>query len=137
MKTTVFDTGPIVAALDKRDDRHAQCAEFLSTLTGRRLLPSPVLTEVCWIFEDWPDIEAAFLKSVARGRFELVHLTTADIERMSELVVQYAGFPLGATDASVLAIAERYGVDRIATLDHRHFRAIKPQHVTALNLLPE
>ncbi|MEW1780225.1 PIN domain-containing protein [Streptomyces sp. NPDC086777] len=96
----------------------------MSTLTGCRLLPSPVLTEVCWIFEDWPDIEAAFLKSVARGRFELVHLTTADIERMSELVVQYAGFPLGVTDASVLAIAERYGVDRIATLDHRHFRAI-------------
>ncbi|MCP3820569.1 PIN domain-containing protein [Streptomyces sp. A3M-1-3] len=136
MTTTVFDTGPIVAALDRRDNRHVECAQFLSTATGRRLLPSPVMTEVCWIFEDWPHIEASFLDLVARGRFELVHPTTEDIERMSELVRQYADFPLGAVDASVISIAERFGVDRIATLDHRHFRAIKPKHVPALTLLP-
>jgi predicted nucleic acid-binding protein len=136
MTTTVFDTGPLVAALDRRDNRHAECAQFLSTTTGRRLLPTLVLAEVCWIFEDWPHIEASFLDVVARGRFELVHPTTEDIQRMSELVRQYADFPLGAVDASVITIAERFGVDRIATLDHRHFRAIKPEHVPALTLLP-
>jgi len=65
-----------------------------------------------------------------------VHLTAADLARMSELVLRYADFPLGAVDASVIAVAERYGVKRVATLDRRHFTVVKPRHVPALTLLP-
>ncbi|MEZ0066201.1 hypothetical protein ABIA32_002211 [Streptacidiphilus sp. MAP12-20] len=36
----------------------------------------------------------------------------------------------------MIAVAERYRVDRVATIDHRHSRAIKPKHVHALTLLP-
>lgn len=109
---------------------------LLTSLTGRRLLPSPVMTEVCWLLERWPKVEAAFLTEVARGTFELVHLTPADLTRMGELVLQYADFPLGGVDASVIAVAERFGVDRVATLDRRHFSVVKPAHVPALTLLP-
>jgi predicted nucleic acid-binding protein len=94
------------------------------------------MTEVCWMLEDWPDVEADFLHSVARGTFTLVHLETADLDRMSELVRQYGDFPLGTTDASVVAIAERLGVIQVATIDHRHFRAVRPKHTDALTLLP-
>jgi uncharacterized protein len=73
---------------------------------------------------------------VARGAFELVHLAPRDLDRMSELVVRYADFPLGTVDASVLAVAERFDVDRVATLDRRHFAAVKPEPVPALILLP-
>jgi predicted nucleic acid-binding protein len=134
--TTVLDTGVLAAALNAGDRRHAECASLLMSLTGRRLLPSPVMTEVCWLLERWPKIEAAFLAQVARGTFELVHLTPADLTRMGELVVQYADFPLGGVDASVIAVAERFGVDRVATLDRRHFSVVKPLHVPALTLLP-
>jgi predicted nucleic acid-binding protein len=48
----------------------------------------------------------------------------------------YADFPLGAADASVVAVAERLGGTRIATLDHRHFRALRPAHCSAFELLP-
>ena len=136
MIATVLDTGPIAASLNGSDRRHTECAQFLTTLAGRKLLPSPVLTEVCWLLERWPKVEAAFLNEVAKGTFELIHLTPADLTRMSELVSQYADFPLGAVDASVLAIAERFGVDRIATLDRRHFGVVKPDHAPALTLLP-
>jgi predicted nucleic acid-binding protein len=40
------------------------------------------------------------------------------------------------TDASVIALAERLGVAEVATLDHRHFQAVRPRHVSALQLLP-
>jgi len=109
---------------------------LLTSLTGRRLLPSPVMTEVCWLLERSPKVEAAFLAQVAWGTFELVHLTPADLTRMGELVLCYADFPLGSVDASVLAVAERFGVDRVATLDRRHFGVVKPTHVPALTLLP-
>ncbi|GAB2707482.1 type II toxin-antitoxin system VapC family toxin [Kitasatospora kifunensis] len=136
MIATVLDTGPLAAALNAGDRRHAECAALLRSLTGRRLLPSPVLTEVCWLLERWPKVEAAFLAQVAQGTFELVHPTPADLNRMGDLVLQYADFPLGGVDASVIAVAERFGVDRVATLDRRHFGVIKPMHVPALTLLP-
>ncbi|MEY9940943.1 type II toxin-antitoxin system VapC family toxin [Streptacidiphilus sp. MAP5-3] len=136
MIATVLDTGPLAAAFNAADRQHAECASLLMSLTGRRLLPSPVMTEVCWLLERWPKIEAAFLAEVARGTFELVHLTSADLTRMSELVLRYADFPLGGVDASVITVAERFGVDRVATLDRRHFSVVKPAHVHALLLPP-
>ncbi len=136
MIVTVLDTGPLAAAFNATDRRHADCASLLASLTGRRLLPSPVLTEVCWLLERWPKVEAAFLAQIAEGTFELVHLTPGDLTRMGELVLQYADFPLGAVDASVIAVAERFDVDRVATLDRRHFSVVRPLHVPALTLLP-
>ncbi|MFI1359606.1 PIN domain-containing protein [Streptomyces sp. NPDC020898] len=95
MIATVLDTGPLAAAFNTADRRHPECASLLTSLTGRRLLPSPVMTEVWWLLERRPQVEAAFLAEVARVTFELVHLTPADLTRMAELVLQYADFPLG------------------------------------------
>ena len=56
---------------------------------------------------------------------------------MAELVTLYADLPLGAVDASVMALAERFNALEIATLDRRHFNVVRPKHVSALKLLPE
>ena len=79
---------------------------------------------------------AAFLTSVATGEFEQVTITAADLARMAELVRAYADLPLGAVDASVIAVAERLKLTDVATLDLRHFTVVRPQHTAALNLLP-
>jgi hypothetical protein len=36
----------------------------------------------------------------------------------------------------VVAVAERLKLTSVATLDHRHFRALVPDHVPAFTLLP-
>jgi hypothetical protein len=36
----------------------------------------------------------------------------------------------------VLAVVERLAERKLATLDHRHFRSLRPRHVDALELLP-
>jgi uncharacterized protein len=83
-------------------------------------------------------VEAGFLESIGPARpFALVNLTDEDIDRMAVLVRQYADFPLGGTDASVIAVAERLDVDQVATVDRRHFSAVRPRHVPAFRLLPE
>jgi uncharacterized protein len=65
-----------------------------------------------------------------------VELTVADYARMADLVVVYGSLPLGTTDASVIALAERLKLAEVATLDRRHFRVVRPNHVNALTLLP-
>jgi predicted nucleic acid-binding protein len=38
----------------------------------------------------------------------------------------YESIDLGLTDASLIALAAHLGTTRIATLDERHFRAVRP-----------
>lgn len=64
-------------------------------------------------------------------------LTAGDWDRTSELIVRYADLDLGVTDASLIAVAERLDATRIATLDRRHFHAVRPSHIDAFELLPE
>ncbi|HKX15553.1 MAG TPA: hypothetical protein VJN19_10200 [Propionibacteriaceae bacterium] len=77
------------------------------------------------------------LAVVPGGQLVPVDITTADYERMAELVELYDDWPLGGTDASLIAIAERLRVTKVATLDRRHFGPIQPRHVKAFTLLPE
>jgi hypothetical protein len=102
-------------------------------------VPPIVVAEVGYMIGNLGDSikEATFLEALGDGELELVDLTPADLSRMAVLVRQYADLPLGTTDASVIAVAERLGVVEIATLDRRHFTVVRPGHVTALTLLPE
>lgn len=111
-------------------------------LAGRELLvPAPVIAEVGYLVgrarDGGPRAESLFLQAVADGDFSAVELTARDYRRMSELVLQYADFPLGTTDAAVVAVAERFGIAEIATLDRRHFTVIRPRHVDTLTLVPQ
>lgn len=138
----LFDTGPIVAAAADNDE-HFQASSQLFTalrLSGERLLlPATVAAEVGYLLSTRvsPAVEVQFLQGVADGAFELVDLTRADYRRMAELTEQYIDMPLGTTDASVIAIAERLDIIEIATLDRRHFAAVRPHHAEAFSLLPE
>jgi predicted nucleic acid-binding protein len=101
-------------------------------------LPAPILTEVCYLLERerGAAVEAAFLRSVRDEIFTLVAITREDLDRMAELVETYSSLPLGAADASVIAVAERLKLTEVATLDRRHFTVVRPNHVNALTLLP-
>jgi len=106
---------------------------------GRKLLiPATVIAEVGYLLnrEAGPRVESLFLRSIADGDFTAVDLSTADYARMADLVVKYGSLPLGTTDASVVAVAERMKLTEVATLDRRHFSVVRPNHVNALTLLP-
>jgi hypothetical protein len=134
----IIDTGPLVAALDADDDHHVDCVRLLATARRPLRIPGPVLTEVCYLIEreQGSHAEAMFLTSLADGEFELIHPTIEDLRRMAQLVTTYHDLPLGAVDASVLAVAERAGDYHIATLDRRHFTVIRPAGNKTLSLYP-
>jgi uncharacterized protein len=137
----ICDTGPLVAAALSNDSDHLACVQLFTGLhaAGTELLiPAPVIAEVGYLLarEAGPHVESLFLRSLADGDFSTVELTRADYARMADLVVTYGSLPLGTTDASVVAVAERLKLTDVATLDRRHFTVVRPNHVNALNLLP-
>ena len=102
------------------------------------LVPATVVAEVAYLLsrEAGPKVESLFLDSLAAGDFTPVDLSVADYARMAELTRRYDDLPLGTTDASVIAVAERLGITEIATLDRRHFTVVRPQHTATFALVP-
>lgn len=73
---------------------------------------------------------------IVDGDLRVETFGTDDWQRIGELVTTYASLPLGGTDASVIALAERLDVTRIATLDRRHFGIVRPRHIAGFELVP-
>lgn len=137
----VCDTGPLVAAALSNDRDHAACVDLFNKLHAERqelLVPATVVAEVGYLLarEAGAGLESLFLRSLAAGDFTPVELTAGDYSRMAELVGTYSSLPLGTTDASVIAVAERLNVAEVAILDRRHFTVVRPSHVDALMLVP-
>jgi predicted nucleic acid-binding protein len=134
----VLDTGPLLAALDAADPDHVRCARLLSEADEDLVVPILVLAELDYWCHQRLGASAwvSFLEDVLAGAYRLESATMADFARCREVQVQYEDQAIGVVDASVLALVERLGEVKLATLDHRHFSVVRPAHVEALRLVP-
>ncbi len=135
----VVDTGVLFALADRGDTYHRACVHWLAGTRGELVVPPLVIAEACYLVGRGLgyQAEAALLAAIGPGqRFTLADLTAEDLRRMEELVRRYGDLPLGATDASVVALAERLGTPEVATVDRRHFTVVRPRHVEAFQLYP-
>lgn len=132
------DTNIWLAAADRRSDRHDECAALLRSRHGELAAPVPVIAETSWLILDrlGTAAQAAFIRLVTSGQLTPVDLTAADWQRCAELAEQYASLRLDLIDASLVAVAERLNLTTLATLNHRDFTVVRPQHVVAFTLLP-
>jgi hypothetical protein len=131
----IVDTGPLVAAALYRDPDYRRCVDLFAGLhlaKREMVIPAPVIAEVGYLLgtRAGAEAEAFFLRSLAEGVFQVEDLTTADHERVADLVEQYGDLPLGTTDAAVITVAERLDVPEVATLDDRHFTVVRPKHAS-------
>lgn len=135
----IFDTGPLVAALDRRDAHHRACLPLLGLRGERRIVPAPVIVEVTYFLNQRLGSTAliTFLRQIESGLFDVEPLLPEDYRRVVEVLERYADSGIDFVDAAVLAIAERRREPKVATLDRRHFGIMRPRHVEALILLPE
>ncbi len=133
----IVDTGPLYAATNADDPDHARAVELLEQSELQLVLPALVVAEALYLVASrmGPLAEAALARSLEHLDVEAP--APEDWPRIAELVEQYADFPLGGTDASVIALAERLGTDAVITLDRRHFGAVRPRHCETLRLLPD
>lgn len=120
------------------DADHERCAPLLQAGSERRVLPAPVLVELDHLLsrELGADAFPALLDTIKAGELDVEDLTASDYERATELMRTYTDLEVGFVDCAVLAVTERLGEPKLATLDHRHFGTMRPRHVEALELLP-
>jgi uncharacterized protein len=135
----VVDSGVLVAVADADDAHHLVCTRLLDERGDEFVVPAPVVVEVSWILGRHvsAQVESSFLASLAEGELRVEDLEEADYGRMAELVESYSDLRLGAVDAAVVSVAERLGVDTVATIDRRDFTVVRPRHVGHFELVPD
>lgn len=134
----ICDTGGVYAIHDADDPHHAAVKSVVELEPGRLFLPVILLAEIDYLLTSRLGVAAAldFLNSLERCAFALVSPSAEDVVRCRELIVQYRDLNVGLADASVVATAERLGIQRLLTVDQRHFRAITPRGLPHFVLLP-
>ena len=122
----VLDTSVTYALADRRDVRHAEVVAWYEH-DGPELVTTPlVLAEVDYLIGDrlGRRAQASFWADVAAGAY-LVDWWPSAAAQITEVAQQWSELDLGLTDASLIALAGRHDTLEIATVDHRHFRAVR------------
>jgi predicted nucleic acid-binding protein len=134
----VLDTGPVLALLDAGDPAHERCVSMVEQTAEDLVVPVCVLVEVDYWVRKQLGSEAweVFVEDVTSGAYRVEPLTVDDLARAADLERDYHDLDLGLVDASVIALCERLGEEKVATLDHRDFSVVRPRHCHSLTLLP-
>lgn len=120
----VVDTGPLVAAANRRDQAHDLAAALVTELGRDLLIPSPVLVETDHLLRTRVGVRSArsFLRAVAAGEHAVGYLTPELLRRAAQIDEHFEALDLGLTDAAVMATAEREQTP-VLTFDFEDFRA--------------
>ena len=135
----ILDTGPLYASLDRSDAYYSVCRRLIEACDEPLVIPAPVLVEVdYWIHTRLHQgVLVTLLDDIIAGAYRVEELQAEDYSRISAVIDRYEDADIGFVDAAVLAIVERLNEPKLATLDQRHFRMLRPRHVEVLRLVPE
>jgi predicted nucleic acid-binding protein len=123
----VVDTSVIVAYMNSADGDHELVAAWLDDVDEDLATTPLIVAEVDHLVgaRGNPAALTALRSDLAAGAY-LVEWWPSAMASTVNVAERYADTALGLADASLVALAERLGTINIATLDERHFRAVRP-----------
>lgn len=123
----VLDTSVAFALLRRGDDHHERVLAWFETVDEPLATTPLALTEIdhLLLHSGGPEVVRAWYEDLIAGAYAVEWWAAALAETLS-VAERNASLPLGLADASLVALAARLGTTRIATLDERHFRIVKP-----------
>jgi predicted nucleic acid-binding protein len=123
----VLDTSVVLAFMDRRDTNHEHVREWMQAQEQELVTTPLVIAELDHLVsrQGGPGAARALRGDLDDGAY-LVEWWPAAIHETIAHARSHESMELGLTDASLLALAAHLQTIRIATLDERHFRALKP-----------
>ena len=132
----LLDTGAFVALVDRSERRHADCVAVLEAWHGPVYTTEAVLTETLHLAGPRWQAQKVCLEFVLRGAFSLVPASAASLRRTSVLMDKYHDVPMDYAGATLVALGEELGCNRVFTLDVRGFSAYRLDGRKAFEMLP-
>ncbi|MGI9197538.1 MAG: PIN domain-containing protein [Candidatus Nanopelagicales bacterium] len=130
------DTSGLLSLYNRREPTHQSVAEIVAHERGPFVVSPYVVAELDYLVSTrlGADAEQRVLAELASPAYVLATVDRDDLRACAELVARYAG--IGVADASMLVLADRLGIDRVLTLDRRHFEAARTPSGRALAIVP-
>lgn len=126
MTAWLLDTGPLVAALNRRDPHHARCAAALAGFAGTLLTTGAVVTEAMHFLSGQPDGAAALAGLLDDAQVDIRDcFGPTQLHAAARLMKKYADTPMDFADATLVLLADEAGQGDILTLDLRGFRTYR------------
>jgi predicted nucleic acid-binding protein len=132
----LLDTGVIYALADRHDGWHERVKAYLETVIEPLVVPVTAVPEAAYLLQTrlGHEAELAFVRSLMTHEVDIEPLQQTDVTRAAAVLEVYP--EIGFVDASIVAMAERLKLRRLATTDRRHFGPIRPSHIKAFELVP-
>lgn len=133
------DAGPIVAILNAADQHHAVCVAMLPRLSDVQLITTwPCLTEAMHFLgrSGGYRYQARLWDLYYAEKLFLHPLTSAETDRIAQLMAQYHDTPMDLADASIVAAAESLDQRRVFTVD-RQFYIYRLNDGSTLEIVPQ
>ena len=137
--TAIIDTSFLVSLTNPKEQTHEICAALARTLPDRFLVPYVIMPEATYLInkQQGHHIMLQFVRRMMLPAWNFESLQSVDFARISAILDIYHDMDLDFADAAIVAIAERLNIQRVLTLDQRHFRVIRPAHCPVFEILPE
>lgn len=134
----ILDTSGLLAAIDASQLQHVAVRQALGAAPAPWVLSPFVLAELDYLLATrvGQPAERALLAEVGRGVFRLEALDADEIASADRIIGRHADLRIGLADASLVVLANRYGVRDLLTLDERYFRAIRGPAGRPFRILP-
>lgn len=112
----VVDAGPLIALFDRDDRHHRRAVEFLRDCRARLVTNLPALTEAAFVLRFSVEAQCDLL-GWAHEALAIDRNTADDLPRIVTLLQKYRDLPADFADVSLVALADRLKVRRIASVD--------------------
>jgi hypothetical protein len=134
----LLDTSGLLAAIDASQRQHVAARRALEAASPPWVLSPFVLAELDYLLATrvGQAAERALLDEVARGVYRLESLEADDIGAAERVIARHGDLEIGLADASLVVLANRFGVRDLLTLDERHFRAVRGPGGRPFRILP-
>jgi uncharacterized protein len=114
----IVDTGPLVAALNKRDRHHAWAVTALSRVRPPLATCDAVLSEACFLLGRLGAVHASGAIAFAqRGLVEPSFRLADELDAVAGLMRRYEGVPMSLADACLVRMTELDTTASVMTLD--------------------
>lgn len=136
----ILDTSVLFTYFVRSEPHHKAVVGLLDSLSSEEgLVISPyVIAELDHLLATRAGVRASItvLRELSAGAWDIASISVRDLAVATKVIERYADQNVGATDASLVVLADRYNTHTIATLDRRHFEVLRALDGEPFDLVP-
>lgn len=116
-KPIIFDSGVLVALIDKREQFHQWASEQAQIITPPFVTCEAVITETCFLLRNVHNGSEAVLSMIEDGILQIDFSLSAEITKIKQLMNKYKDVPMSLADACLVRMSELIDNAVVFTLD--------------------